>query len=95
MWKTPTSQVQQINMLDFDTGMHRLRFHENPPFDPPKKLFNFELKNLSRSRCLDTKNMHIMRIMHIMHIVHIVHIMNVSPNPAWKDSEGRIDIQNT
>ena len=39
--------------------------------------------------------MHIMRIMHIMHIVHIVHIMNVSPNPAWKHSEGRIDIQNT
>ena len=39
--------------------------------------------------------MHIMRIMHIMHIMHIVHIMNVSPNPAWKDSEGRIDIQNT
>ena len=48
MWKTPTSQVQQINMLDFDTGMHRLRFHENPPFDPPKKLLNFELKNLSQ-----------------------------------------------
>ena len=33
VWKTPTSQVQQINMLDFDTGMHRLRFHENPPFE--------------------------------------------------------------
>ena len=39
--------------------------------------------------------MHIMRIMHIMHIMHIVHIMNVSPNPGWKHSEGRIDIQNT
>ena len=23
MWKTPTSQVQQMNMLDIDTGMQR------------------------------------------------------------------------
>ena len=58
----------------------------------------FSLNFKSFFGCLDTKKMHIMhimRIMHIMHIVHIVHIMNVSPNPAWKDSEGRIDIQNT
>ena len=37
----PALEIKYQLMTMEELGLYRLRFHENPPFDPPKTTFQF------------------------------------------------------